>query len=721
MAEKGQGGFGLRTRLLALSCLLLTLPWFGYRYIEEMEATLQHGQEQAVASMAQALALTLNERPLLFNTLGNDRRRLYVYPLPFKPDVTDGSLDDWRDFRQYELTLQEGSGDFLAANAVTNYREGIGDALHYSLLLGENAEQLFLYINVKDEYRVINRTGALQIEGVDALHLALGGKESAPQLFRFAVNNKGELEAWRSVEGETAEQMVPDTRVQGRLMDTEDGYFYELSLPLLLAEQGLALSLDDVDDRESGKAAAIVATHDMHNVADSLQRPASELEKLLAAQPLAHFRVRVYDSDARLLFSHGDIHSASGLVLPDKRDGAGNRWYRLRSRYLHPLYEFALDWLEQRKASVPLASPEETSQQLLAALRGGAQSGYRSAEGLRTLEAAWPIVARSQLAGAIVVDQNLTALASARNQALSSLFDAMLAILMLTLLSLILFADSLSRRIRRLRDQTELSIDARGRLLQPMEASSSGDEIGDLSRSITAMVERLWSYNQYLENLTARLSHELRTPVTVVRSSLENLRLLNHSDAETHTYLRRAEEGISRLSLILNNMSEATRLEQLLQGCELQVLQLQEVFAACAAQYRQIYPHARFEVQITSTALPVAGSAEHLVQLLDKVVANAVEFSREGAPILLICKKDGEEAVMSVSNQGPTLDPAMKERIFDSMVSVRPQGNKGQPHLGLGLHIARLITDFHRGEIYAENLIGGSGVIVVIRLPLQKP
>ena len=97
-----------------------------------------------------------------------------------------------------------------------------------------------------------------------------------------------------------------------------------------------------------------------------------------------------------------------------------------------------------------------------------------------------------------------------------------------------------------------------------------------------------------------------------------------------------------------------------------------------------------------------------------------MEFSKPGQPILLNCREDNGEAVLSVSNHGPYLDPAMKDRIFDSMVSVRPQGNKGLPHLGLGLHIARLIAEFHNGTIYAENLMGEEGVIVVVRLPLWR-
>jgi two-component system, OmpR family, sensor histidine kinase ChvG len=76
--------------------------------------------------------------------------------------------------------------------------------------------------------------------------------------------------------------------------------------------------------------------------------------------------------------------------------------------------------------------------------------------------------------------------------------------------------------------------------------------------------------------------------------------------------------------------------------------------------------------------------------------------------------------VLSIANSGPYLDHTMKDRIFDSMVSVRPEGKKKQPHLGMGLHIARMVADFHHGFIVADNLIEAEGVIVVLRIPLMN-
>lgn len=718
---------GLRSKLLLLASMLLLLPWFGYQYIQEMEATLQRGQEQMVANTAQALALTLNDKPRLFNSAATglaSGNRLYVYPLPFEPAVDDGTLDDWRDFRQYELAIHEGSSSPYADNAFTSFRGSRrgGDPLELRLLVGEANGNLYLYVRAVDREVVEPRSSRLQLDGADALLLSVVSRDGVGNRYRLSQQQGGTIQAWH--EGDDrgdARSYNVDPRISGRYTVTPEGYDYELKLPLPLAERWLAVAVEDVDDSSGRALAAIVASGDMDARAAQLQRPASELENLLSAHSIANFRVRVFDRGERLLYVSGDIDTASGLALDspatNESKGAMN-W--LRTRLLHPLYDGLLQWIDSRSRQLQLFSSEAESPQLLAALTGAAQTGYRSDQGSqhRTLEAAWPITANGAILGAVIVDQNLDGLRSARNQSLASLFDAMLAIMLLTLVVLFVFAGNLSARIRVLRDAAEHSIDEQGRLSKTFVASRSSDEIGDLSRSIANMMERLGHYNQYLENLTARLSHELRTPVTVVRSSLENLRMLTHSDDEAELYIQRAEEGISRLNLILTNMSEATRLEQILQGTEKEPMALEQVIAACVEQYRQIYPASRFDAELSRKPVMIAGSAEHLVQLMDKIVANAVEFSRPERPIRISCREDAGEAVIAVSNSGPFLDPAMKDRIFDSMVSVRPEGRKSLPHLGLGLHIARLITEFHGGYIYAENLIGEEGVIVVVRLPL---
>ncbi|MFT4928049.1 MAG: two-component system sensor histidine kinase ChvG, partial [Phenylobacterium sp.] len=122
------------------------------------------------------------------------------------------------------------------------------------------------------------------------------------------------------------------------------------------------------------------------------------------------------------------------------------------------------------------------------------------------------------------------------------------------------------------------------------------------------------------------------------------------------------------------------------------------------------------------TPLTINGAPEYIAQLLDKLVNNAVEFSEDDQPITITAMQDKNTAIFSISNIGPALPEEMKDRIFDSMVSLRPQVQQKQPHLGIGLYIARLIAEFHQGKISAENWAdpssGKSGVVVIVNMPL---
>ena len=119
---------------------------------------------------------------------------------------------------------------------------------------------------------------------------------------------------------------------------------------------------------------------------------------------------------------------------------------------------------------------------------------------------------------------------------------------------LMAFATRLSMRIRRLRDEAESAIDARGHIARLTAGSDARDEIGDLSRSFSAVLERLAEHHAYLEAMAGRLSHELRTPIAVVRSSLENLKL---SRDDPEPYIERAEQGLARLGRQLQHRRRA--------------------------------------------------------------------------------------------------------------------------------------------------------------------
>jgi signal transduction histidine kinase len=236
------------------------------------------------------------------------------------------------------------------------------------------------------------------------------------------------------------------------------------------------------------------------------------------------------------------------------------------------------------------------------------------------------------------------------------------------------------------------------------------------------VLQRLTDYASYQEKMASRLSHELRTPVAVVRSSLDNLKA-QPLPPESRVYIERAQSGLDRLTTILARMTEATRLEHALEDSPRERFDAAKVLAGCVDGYRIAYPEATIALTLPVGEVPLSGAPELFAQMLDKLVANAVEFATHGA-IQIRLARDERVAHLVVSNEGPPLPAEIADRLFDSMVSVRSDRSGAEarrpsvPHLGLGLYIVRLVAEFHGGSAHAANRADTAGVEVTVTLPL---
>lgn len=731
MVQMLKNPFGIRSKLVFMSSFLLVIPWLGYQYILEMEDYLRRGQEQVVLGTARALATALNERPELFDegTFGPARRseNLYVYPIYYSLSLDDAALLDWQDYQRYELSYGRANTIATPLNPQSEFSRYYhnDESLNFKLLLGEHNRFLYAYLKVVDNNVVYRSPESLSIHRSDFLQISLVTREG--DFRRYVISPRGPEFIYAYQLGSDLRDigsLTHEERISGQWYETNDGYVVELRMPLSMLGDQLGFAIYDVDDPETREVTAVVATSDVNNPErlGSLLRPTPEIDKIVEGMGHTNSRIQVVDRGSRVLLSVGDIQSASGLSIASEphTEKVNKYWKYVEDKILHPLYYQILtkpsnDFIDELYVGSTIEGAH-----LSAALSGEARTQFRTIDENQTriLEAAHPIYADGEIMGAVVVDQNMNGIRTFRNQALETLFNIIVGVMLLVVFGLFFFASRISSRIRALRNQAENIIDDTGRLKNTIVASGNSDEIGDLSRSFYNIVERLGQYTNYLENMSSRLSHELRTPVTVVRSSLENLAMTTQ-DNESSIYIQRAEEGISRLNLILTNMSEATRLEQMLQTSEKEVIDLAKVIAGCAEGYRLAYPEAVIVDDIEGPVM-INGVPEYIAQLMDKLIANAVEFSYHRKPITVFCRVIKDRAVLRVTNYGPYLPEEMKGRLFDSMISVRPQEKQREPHLGMGLHIARLITEFHQGQIRAENIKDFEGVAITLLLPLLQ-
>ena len=273
------------------------------------------------------------------------------------------------------------------------------------------------------------------------------------------------------------------------------------------------------------------------------------------------------------------------------------------------------------------------------------------------------------------------------------------------------YSSWLSLRIRRLSSAAESALDA-DKVHTDLPSALANDEIGDLSRSFANVLRQLGEYNEYLRSLAVRLSHEMRTPLTIVTSSLENLEHEPLTD-EAANYTLRAKDGATRLKKILNAMSEASKVEEIMENVDFEHFNLHDALTSTVAAYGDAYPERHFLFNSDSADVQFEGAPELIIQMLDKLADNAVEFSAPGDRINIVLSADANDVIITVSNPGPPLPEKMRTQLFDSLVSVRDRNR--DKHLGLGLYIARLIAEGHGGTISASNT--EQGVAFQISLP----
>jgi len=718
--------FSIRLQLMVLSLFLFTIPYLGYNYVWELEQYLRNGQEQTMIGTARAVATTLHERPALFDSQsaylqdvrpGTD---LYAPPIP-SPIRLDGELNDWQ---QVSELISEYDGDEVIE--YYNGYDGKPTSLSFTHMVGRYGQFLYAMFEVSDDTLLWRQPNSLSVETGD--HLLIGMETPQGELARYVVApyESGWVNAYKLAKNTTTTRAVENAlSIQGRWQETATGYNIELRFPLSMTTGGLAFTLVDVDNSTNRLKQYALGSANTKVLSElgTVITPSPEIERILAGLKYADSRVWVVDKHKRVLARAGDIQSATGIEVDKKESPSNPVWHWVESKWLLPLYYQILtrppaDFIDELDDAYALVG-----QDLGTVLNGQPESLWRLSPDNKAivLSAAYPIFIEGNVMGAVIVEQTTNGIRTLRNRALEQLFHVILAVMSIGTLGLLLFATRISNRIRSLRDDTEAVIDDNGKIIGTLPASNQRDEIGDLSRSFADVLSRLQQYNSYLENMASRLSHELRTPIAVVKSSLDMLSHVNDTSQQA-VFVERAQSGVNRLSTILNSMSEATRLEQAIAQEDMAQFNIVEVIQGCVEGYKHAYAQRIWRFSTSDNTLPVYGSAELVAQLFDKVISNAVDFSQDNDEIVISLEKKDKQVFLSVSNPGPLLPQGMKSQLTQSMVSVRKenemQNTTHSPHLGLGLYIANMIANFHKGQLLLNDKTDGTGVIVTITFPL---
>ncbi len=697
--------FSIRTQLLLPFLLLLTLPFVANFWLKNWSFVMLDNQRVQAVANARLMARTLEASETLINKVAlrsgeQNRRNLLADSIDDKR-LLDGRDSDWQGVQGQPL----GVDDVVQINRT--YKP---ESLSAEYKLGASSDFLYLFLKVSDDHVIYREINNPSVHRND--HLRLGIVTPEGEFRRYTIAAFQPATVYAQSVSTSGRSLREEKLIEAVWLGTESGYNLEIRIPLSLVGEKFSFALADIDEAQDRELLYMLGSSTVGSESElvNLIRPNPGLQAFLAS--MEGENIWLLDSRKRVVsFTH-----ENGEASP------GNAGIEYPISWESGLFS-SLQAVFQQKQAVEGGSEANPNVFVTrsgivdAALRGEAGSDVSGTGDDFTV--AEPVFYEGEVVGVIVLQKSEQALLRYFERVRNELLVQFLLLLLLGFIFWRILIWLQTTRLKALKVQLEQAIDTRGRVHEKLPRSDIPDEIGDLARSFSDMVERLQQYNQYLESMASRLAHELRTPVSIVRSSLDNISK-DQLDEENTVYVKRAHDGLERLSLILNNMSEATRLEHSLDMEDIESFDLTQLVHGCVEGYKLAYPEAKFELSLEESAIPVTGLPDLIAQLFDKLIGNAVEFSLADSPIRVRLTVEQETAVLRVMNEGPGLPENMRESLFDSMVSIRKDYDGSSSHLGLGLYIAKVITEFHGGEIKLSNREDSHGVVATVRIPLMR-
>jgi two-component system, OmpR family, sensor histidine kinase ChvG len=673
----------IRFKLLLLGLFTLVLPWAGCRYAREMESALRQGEQSSLLSVAQTIASSLEGRvDLLYRqrlaqpnsdesaqapvdasatataTASAPSHETQPSPYDLRPILLpaapflDGYIDEWPQSKGAWKHFARGQHQF-------------------GILTGVFERMLYVMLDVHDQHLVFDSPGASPLDpGAfgDRIWIGFEGQDGREHQVFIAATGPGSVTGRRIETGEYGQlTAVTEPRIAGALQPTAGGYQVELRIPLSMLGERFGVLIDDRNSRGADPVSyGTLRSDDLHTVG-RLIVASPELTAYLKQFRQPGLRVSVAAPEGRLL-AQVDALSESRVLGPEP--GILAQFYR---RFVD---------------------------------RPGAR---------RVIEAKADVYDREheRIIGSLQVSQTEDRWMVLRDQALTRMLNLTLVISAIAVILTWVFAARLAVRLSRLRSASESALTREG-LVTTFPETDASDELGDVARGFSTLLHRLSEYTGYLRTLAGKLAHEIRTPLTIVRSSLENMESEGVSSSAS-VYLERARQGSERLNTILVAMGAASRVEEAISNAERVRFDLVPVVKAAADSYGIAFPQRAFAAELPEQPVPIEGAPDLIVQMLDKLVDNAVDFSPVGATITLRVRQEPDAAVVECDNPGPPLPAATRDHLFESLWQSRTDSDS-RPHFGLGLYIVRLIAEFHRGEARASNLPGDTGARFTIRL-----
>jgi len=419
-------------------------------------------------------------------------------------------------------------------------------------------------------------------------------------------------------------------------------------------------------------------------------------------------RARVFDRDANLLvdtrgfYSRGSIFSRE-LPPPDAESTTliERSWSSFKRRF--------------GKVEKPVSGEVATSKAFPEVIRSLEQGNTTTvvrvnSDGQTIIYAAVPIQRFKVVRGALLLstqEGDIDAVIARERIGIVLVFC--IASIVILLLSLLL-AGTIAEPIRRLAEAAERVRRGRKTREEIPDYSSRSDEIGHLSAALGDMTNALYNRIEAIESFAADVAHELKNPLTSLRSAVETLPLARKEESRARL-LSVIEHDVRRLDRLISDISDASRLDAELARSEearVSVARILEAVVSIANELkRDCGVSVVLEVKpsdLGNEAYTVLGHDSRLGQVFHNLIDNARSFSNAGGSVRVTCARVGANVQVTIDDDGPGIPPRALKRVFERFYTDRPEQGFGQ-NSGLGLSISRQIVEAHRGRIVAQNRI----------------
>ena len=248
------------------------------------------------------------------------------------------------------------------------------------------------------------------------------------------------------------------------------------------------------------------------------------------------------------------------------------------------------------------------------------------------------------------------------------------------------------------------------------------DEIGELAHALSESATALWTRMDAIERFAADVAHEIKNPLSSIRSAIETIRRIEDVGQQRRLLAIIAEDVI-RLDRLISEISDASRIDAELSRTATEPVDIAPILATLAEIHDATREDgdARLVVDAPESGLVVMGVEGRVVQVLRNLIANARSFSPENGTISLRAREEGATIEVVVEDEGPGIPEGKLEHIFDRFYSERPEGERFGQHSGLGLSISRQIVEALKGRISAENRKEASGAVLGARFVVVLP